>query len=125
MNSIEVILFNILHMFMNCDFVVSNQELKLIETAMEELTDEEKEIVESQRKKNETIVSKGFDNMKSRTLEMGKLINDMKNSKELKKSFIEVIKVLILVDGIIHKNEKLMFEELCDLWNIKTELESV
>ena len=125
MNSIEVILFNILHMFMNCDFDVSNQELKLIETAMKELTDEEKEIVESQRKKNETIVSKGFDNIKSRTLQMGKLINDMKNSKELKKSFIEVIKVLILVDGIIHKNEKLMFEELCDLWNIKTELESV
>lgn len=125
MNSTEVILFNILHMFMNCDFDVSDKELKLIETAMEELTDEEKEIVESQREKNEKIVSKGFDNMKSRTLEMGKLINDMKDSNGLKKSFIEVIKVMILIDGIIHENEKIMFEELCDLWNIKTELELV
>ena len=41
-NTAEVILFNILYMFMNCDFDVSDKESEIIENTMRELTDEEK-----------------------------------------------------------------------------------
>ncbi|MCH2314512.1 MAG: hypothetical protein MK411_11010, partial [SAR202 cluster bacterium] len=103
-NTEEVILFNILYMFMNCDFDVSDKEPEIIENTMRELTDEEKIIIESQIKANENIISKGFDKIKSRTMEMGKLINETKDSESIKKSFIEVIKAMILIDGVIHKN---------------------
>jgi len=122
-NTAEVILFNILYMFMNCDFNVSDKESEIIENTMRELTDEEKNIIESQIKDNENIISKGFDKIKSRTMEMGKLINETKDSESIKKSFIEVIKAMILIDGVIHKNEKIMFNELCKLWNVESALE--
>ena len=122
-NTEEVILFNILYMFMNCDFDVSDKEPEIIENTMRELTDEEKNIIESQIKDNENIISKGFDKIKSRTMEMGKLINETKDSESIKKSFIEVIKAMILIDGVIHKNEKIMFNELCKLWNVESALE--
>ena len=121
-NTAEVILFNILYMFMNCDFNVSDKESEIIENTMRELTDEEKKIVESQIKDNENIISKGFDKIKSR-MEMGKLINETKDSESIKKSFIEVIKAMILIDGVIHKNEKTMFNELCKLWDVESTLE--
>ena len=123
-NTAEVILFNILYMFMNCDFNVSDKESEIIENTMRELTDEEKNIIESQIKDNENIISKGFDKIKSRTMEMGKLINKTKDSESIKKSFIEVIKAMILIDGVIHKNEKIMFNELCKLWNVESALET-
>ena len=122
-NTAEVILFNILYMFMNCDFNVSDKESEIIENTMRELTDEEKNIIESQIKDNENIISKGFDKIKSRTMEMGKLINETKDNEGIKKSFIEVIKAMILIDGVIHKNEKIMFNELCKLWNVESALE--
>ena len=122
-NTEEVILFNILYMFMNCDFDVSDKEPEIIDNIMRELTDEEKIIIESQIKANENIISKGFDKIKSRTMEMGKLINETKDSESIKKSFIEVIKAMILIDGVIHKNEKTMFNELCKLWDVKSALE--
>ena len=122
-NTEEVILFNILYMFMNCDFNVSDKESEIIENTMRELTDEEKNIIESQIKDNENIISKGFDKIKSRTMEMGKLINETKDSKSIKKSFIEIIKAIILIDGVIHKNEKTMFNELCKLWDVESALE--
>ncbi|MCS5649168.1 MAG: hypothetical protein NZ820_07475 [Dehalococcoidia bacterium] len=122
-NTAEVILFNILYMFMNCDFDVLDKEAEIIENTMRELTDEEKKIVESQIKDNENIISKGFDKIKSRTMEMGKLINKTKDSEGIKKSFIEVIKAMILIDGVIHKNEKIMFNELCKLWDVESTLE--
>ena len=123
-NTAEVILFNILYMFMNCDFDVLDKEAEIIENTMRELTDEEKNIIESQIKDNENIISKGFDKIKSRTMEMGKLINETKDSKSIKKSFIEIIKAIILIDGVIHKNEKTMFNELCKLWNVESALET-
>jgi ribulose 1,5-bisphosphate carboxylase large subunit-like protein len=110
-------------MFMNCDFDVLDKEAEIIENTMRELTDEEKKIVESQIKDNENIISKGFDKIKSRTMEMGKLINKTKDSEGIKKSFIEVIKAMILIDGVIHKNEKTMFNELCKLWDVESALE--
>ena len=122
-NTEEVILFNILYMFMNCDFDVSDKEPEIIENTMRELTDEEKIIIESQIKANENIISKGFDKIKSRTMEMGKLINETKDSESIKKSFIEVIKAMILIDGVIHKNEKTMFNELSKLWDVESALE--
>lgn len=122
-NTEEVILFNILYMFMNCDFDVLDKEAEIIENTIRELTDEEKKIVESQIKDNENIISKGFDKIKSRTMEMGKLINETNDSEGIKKSFIEVIKTMILIDGVIHKNEKTMFNELCKLWDIESTLE--
>ena len=122
-NTAEVVLFNILYMFMNCDFDVLDKEAEIIENTMRELTDEEKNIIESQIKDNENIISKGFDKIKSRTMEMGKLINETKDSKSIKKSFIEIIKAIILIDGVIHKNEKTMFNELCKLWDIESTLE--
>ena len=122
-NTEEVILFNILYMFMNCDFDVSDKEPEIIENTMRELTDKEKKIIESQIKENEKIISKGFDKIKPRTMEMGKLINETKDSESIKKSFIEVIKAMILIDGVIHKNEKTMFNELCKLWDVKSALE--
>ena len=122
-NTAEVILFNILYMFMNCDFDVLDKEAEIIENTMRELTDEEKNIIESQIKDNENIISKGFDKIKSRTMEMGKLINKTKDSESIKKSFIEVIKAMILIDGVIHKNEKTMFNELCKLWDVESALE--
>ena len=122
-NTAEVILFNILYMFMNCDFNVSDKESEIIENTVRELTDEEKNIIESQIKDNENIISKGFYKIKSRTMEMGKLINETKDSESIKKSFIEVIKAMILIDGVIHKNEKIMFNELCKLWNVESALE--
>ncbi len=122
-NTAEVILFNILYMFMNCDFDVSDKESEIIKNTMRELTDEEKKIIESQIKDNEKIISKGFDKIKPRTMEMGKLINETKDSEGIKKSFIEVIKAMILIDGVIHKNEKIMFNELCKLWGVELALE--
>ena len=122
-NTAEVVLFNILYMFMNCDFNVSDKESEIIENTMRELTDEEKNIIESQIKDNENIISKGFDKIKSRTMEMGKLINETKDSKSIKKSFIKIIKAIILIDGVIHKNEKTMFNELCKLWDVESALE--
>mgnify|MGYP001252011439 FL=1 len=122
-NTAEVVLFNILYMFMNCDFNVSDKESEIIENTRRELTDEEKNIIESQIKDNENIISKGFDKIKSRTMEMGKLINETKDSKSIKKSFIEIIKAIILIDGVIHKNEKTMFNELCKLWDVESALE--
>ena len=122
-NTEEVILFNILYMFMNCDFDTLDKEAEIIENTIRELTDEEKKIVESQIKDNENIISKGFNKIQSRTMEMGKLINKTKDSEGIKKSFIEVIKAMILIDGVIHKNEKTMFNELCKLWDIESTLE--
>ena len=123
-NTAEVILFNILYMFMNCDYDVSDNESEIIENTMRELTDDEKKIIESQIKDNENIISKGFNNIKSRTMEMGKLINETKDSESIKKSFIEVIRAMILIDGVIHKNEKTMFNELCKLWDVESALET-
>ena len=122
-NTAEVILFNILYMFMNCDFDVLDKEAEIIENTMRELTDEEKKIIESQIKDNKNIISKGFDKIKSRTMGMGKLINKTKDSEGIKKSFIEVIKAMILIDSVIHKNEKTMFNELCKLWGVESALE--
>ena len=60
--------------------------------------------------------------MHTRTLDMGKLINEMDGNEEIKHSFIEVIKVMIMIDDNIHENEIKMFDSLCDLWNVQSEL---
>ena len=39
MNKLEIILFNILHMFMNCDFDISEKEEELINNSIKELSD--------------------------------------------------------------------------------------
>ena len=122
MNKIEIILFNVMHMFMNCDFDISEKEEKLIYDAMKELSDDEKLIMNSEIEKNIQIVSKGFEAMNARTMEMGELINTMDGSLEIKHSFIEIIKTLIKIDGVIHVNEEKMFNSLCDLWSIQSDL---
>ena len=122
MNKLEIILFNILHMFMNCDFDISEKEEELINNSIKELSDSEKLIVDSEIEKNEEIVSQGFDAMHTRTLDMGKLINEMDGNEEIKHSFIEVIKIMIMIDDNIHENEIKMFDSLCDLWNVQSEL---
>ena len=122
MNKIEIILFNVMHMFMNCDFDISEKEEKLINDAMKELSDDEKLIMNSEIEKNIQIVSKGFEAMNARTMEMGELINTMDGSLEIKHSFIEIIKTLIKIDGVIHVNEEKMFNSLCDLWSIQSDL---
>ena len=122
MNKVEIILFNILHMFMNCDFDISEKELELINDSMKDLPESEKDLVNSEIEKNSQIVSQGFEAMNSRTLEMGRIINDMDGSEEIKYSFLGVIKTMIKIDGVIHENEKKMFYSLCELWNIESNL---
>jgi len=107
---------------MNCDFDISEKEEKLINDAMKELSDDEKLIMNSEIEKNIQIVSKGFEAMNARTMEMGELINTMDGSLEIKHSFIEIIKTLIKIDGVIHVNEEKMFNSLCDLWSIQSDL---
>ena len=46
----------------------------------------------------------------------------MDGNEEIKHSFIEVIKVMIMIDDNIHENEIKMFDSLCDLWNVQSEL---
>ena len=72
LEKIELMLFDILYLVMNCDFEVSEEEEDFFEDAMKDLDDESKEIIQQKKIRLEGIINKGFDAIKDETLSLAK-----------------------------------------------------
>lgn len=117
---IELMLFDILYLVMNCDFEVSEEEEDFFEDAMKDLDDESKEIIQKKKIRLEGIVSKGFDAIKDETLSLVQIFADLPEDMfgDLKKSYLNLIKEIILSDKKIHENERVLYREIARVWKL-------
>ena len=117
---IELILFDILYLVMNCDFEVSEEEEDFFEDAMKDLDDESRKIIQQKKIRLEGIISKGFDAIKKETLSLAQIFADLPEEVfgDLKKSYLNLIKEIILSDKKIHENERILYREIARVWKL-------
>lgn len=126
MQNLEMLLFDILYLIMNCDYEVTEAEKSFLLEAIDDLDEENKKILKIRQIELDKVISQGFNSIEEKITENGKIINELKwNTDDLigfKNSYLNVLKGLILIDKKIHKNEQILFDKLCELWGVNVKL---
>ncbi len=120
---IESNLFDLSYLLMNCDFDQSEEEKRHIKDVLNDLDDDEKKIVKKRIKDLDRVVDKGLYEIKQYAINSSNELNDLVQEKEMKVSFLNLMKHVIYLDGLVHENEKILLDEMMKIWDIQIKLE--
>ena len=112
---LELVMFDIAYVISNCDYEYSSDERKYLDVILQRYDEDERELLILRTKFLDSILDKGID-------EVMKFIKNLSNSLQskidnnMKDAYLELFYEVIMLDGTMHKNEKILYDLLCKQW---------
>ena len=112
---LELVMFDIAYVISNCDYEYSSDERKYLDVILQRYDEDERELLILRTKFLDSILDKGID-------EVMKFIRNLSNSLQskiddnMKDAYLELFYEVIMLDGSMHKNEKILYDLLCKQW---------
>ena len=112
---LELVMFDIAYVISNCDYEYSSDERKYLDVILQRYDEDERELLILRTKFLDSILDKGID-------EVIKFIKNLSNSLKskiddnMKDAYLELFHEVIMLDGSMHKNEKILYDLLCKQW---------
>ena len=108
-------MFDIAYVISNCDYEYSSDERKYLDVILQRYDEDERELLILRTKFLDSILDKGID-------EVMKFIKNLSNSLKskiddnMKDAYLELFHEVIMLDGSMHENEKILYDLLCKQW---------
>ena len=112
---LELVMFDIAYVISNCDYEYSSDERKYLDVILQRYEEDERELLILRTKFLDSILDKGID-------EVMKFIKNLSNSLKskiddnMKDAYLELFHEVIMLDGSMHENEKMLYDLLCKQW---------
>ena len=112
---LELVMFDIAYVISNCDYEYSSDERKYLDVILQRYDEDERELLILRTKFLDSILDKGID-------EVMKFIKNLSNSLKskiddnMKDAYLELFHEVIMLDGSMHENEKILYDFLCKQW---------
>ena len=112
---LELVMFDIAYVISNCDYEYSSDERKYLDVILQRYDEDEKELLILRTKFLDSILDKGID-------EVMKFIKNLSSSLQskiddnMKDAYLELFYEVVMLDGSMHKNEKILYDLLCKQW---------
>ena len=112
---LELVMFDIAYVISNCDYEYSSDERKYLDVILQRYDEDERELLILRTKFLDSILDKGID-------EVMKFIKNLSNSLKskiddnMKDAYLELFHEVIMLDGSMHENEKILYNLLCKQW---------
>ena len=112
---LELVMFDIAYVISNCDYEYSSDERKYLDFILQRYDEDERELLILRTKFLDSILDKGIDDVK-------KFIKNLSNSLKskiddnMKDAYLELFHEVIMLDGSMHENEKILYDLLCKQW---------
>ena len=112
---LELVMFDIAYVISNCDYEYSSDERKYLDVILQRYDEDERELLILRTKFLDSILDKGID-------EVMKFIKNLSNSLKskiddnMKDAYLELFHEVIILDGSMHENEKILYDLLCKQW---------
>jgi len=112
---LELVMFDIAYIISNCDYEYSSDERKYLDVILQRYDEDERELLILRTKFLDSILDKGID-------EVMKFIKNLSNSLKskiddnMKDAYLELFHEVIMLDGSMHENEKILYDLLCKQW---------
>tara|TARA_B100001758_G_C18328974_1_gene567686 strand:- start:97 stop:480 length:384 start_codon:yes stop_codon:yes gene_type:complete len=112
---LELVMFDIAYVISNCDYEYSSDERKYLDVILQRYEEDERELLILRTKFLDSILDKGID-------EVMKFIKNLSNSLKskiddnMKDAYLELFHEVIMLDGSMHENEKILYDLLCKQW---------
>ena len=112
---LELVMFDIAYVISNCDYEYSSNERKYLDVILQRYDEDERELLILRTKFLDSILDKGID-------EVMKFIKNLSSSLKskiddnMKDAYLELFYEVVMLDGSMHKNEKILYDLLCKQW---------
>jgi len=112
---LELVMFDIAYVISNCDYEYSSDERKYLDVILQRYDEDERELLILRTKFLDSILDKGIE-------EVMKFIKNLSNSLQskiddnMKDAYLELFYEVIMLDGTMHKNVKILYDLLCKQW---------
>ena len=112
---LELVMFDIAYVISNCDYEYSSDERKYLDVILQRYDEDERELLILRTKFLDSILDKGIE-------EVMKFIKNLSNSLQskiddnMKDAYLDLFYEVIMLDGTMHKNEKILYNLLCKQW---------
>lgn len=113
---LELVMFDIAYVISNCDYEYSSDEKKYLDIILDRYDDDDKELLKLRTKFLDSILEKGIDEVKNFVVNLSKSLKS-KIDDDMKDAYLALFKEVIMLDKDIHKNERVLYQLLCEQWD--------
>lgn len=118
---LELVMFDIAYVISNCDYEYSSDEKKYLDIILDRYDDEDQELLKLRTQFLDSILEKGIDEVKTFVVNLSKSLNS-KIDDDMKDAYLSLFKEVIMLDKNVHKNERELYQLLCEQWNRNIEI---
>tara|TARA_B100001167_G_scaffold61784_1_gene36285 strand:- start:555 stop:935 length:381 start_codon:yes stop_codon:yes gene_type:complete len=113
---LELVMFDIAYVISNCDYEYSSDEKKYLDIILDRYDDEDKELLKLRTQFLDSILEKGIDEVKNFVVNLSKSLKS-KIDDDMKDAYLALFKEVIMLDKDVHKNERVLYQLLCEQWD--------
>ncbi len=113
---LELVMFDIAYVISNCDYEYSSDEKKYLDIILNRYDDEDKELLKLRTQFLDSILEKGIDEVKNFVVNLSKSLKS-KIDDDMKDAYLALFKEVIMLDKDVHKNERVLYQLLCEQWD--------
>lgn len=113
---LELVMFDIAYVISNCDYEYSSDEKKYLDIILDRYDDDDKELLKLRTKFLDSILEKGIDEVKNFVVNLSKSLKS-KIDDDMKDAYLALFKEVIMLDKDVHKNERVLYQLLCEQWD--------
>ncbi|OUW79087.1 MAG: hypothetical protein CBD77_03190 [bacterium TMED217] len=117
---LELVMFDIAYVISNCDYEYSSDEKKYLDIILSRYDEKDQELLKLRTQFLDSILEKGIDEVKNFVVNLSKSLKS-KIDDDMKDAYLALFKEVIMLDKNVHKNERELYQLLCEQWdrNIK------
>ena len=117
---LELVMFDIAYVISNCDYEYSSDEKKYLDIILSRYDEKDQELLKLRTQFLDSILEKGIDEVKNFVVNLSKSLKS-KIDDNMKDAYLALFKEVIMLDKNVHKNERELYQLLCEQWdrNIK------
>jgi len=118
---LELVMFDIAYVISNCDYEYSSDEKKYLDIILDRYDDEDQELLKLRTQFLDSILEKGIEEVKTFVVNLSKSLNN-KIDDDMKDAYLALFKEVIMLDKNVHKNERELYQLLCEQWDRNIEI---
>ncbi len=113
---LELVMFDIAYVISNCDYEYSSDEKKYLDIILDRYDENDQELLKLRTQFLDSILEKGIDEVKNFVVNLSKSLKS-KIDDDMKDAYLALFKEVIMLDKNVHKNERELYQLLCEQWD--------
>ena len=118
---LELVMFDIAYVISNCDYEYSSDEKKYLDIILDRYDENDQELLKLRTQFLDSILEKGIDEVKTFVVNLSKSLKS-KIDDDMKDAYLALFKEVIMLDKNVHKNERELYQLLCEQWDRNIEI---